>query len=337
MSIDDQIANIQVAPIAQLASQGALDRQTRQMNNLEFLIKQVGYDELLKDVQLNDLTRQLNMGKARFDIEHQPERLTKDYNLENINKDFSFQEQLARDINTPAGYKKYADAKWLPPEFMDKDGNPLPFEATQKQRSALVRSAIDNMPHVRDKELAEIKAVFGGGPSGFTSDVNKFQENAGLDAALKWKRDNKAKIGRRDELKLATVIADLPTKIADRASRMSGQIVDETTVRDRLLKLASEHLIDNPENDSMGALNPGRLLVDDQTIDWDAFQQAVDKEFLSNQPAAKGGGRASVAVPAFMVDADGKKWSMEQLQAAAKNGGMTMDELIKEFKLTPGK
>jgi hypothetical protein len=213
-------------------------------------------------------------------------------------------EQLIRGLNNPNTYAGYADAykSVLSPDFFDKDGNILPFEATTRQRTALTKMAIDSTEHIRDKELTEIRATMGGSPGYSSGDVTGFQRDAAFDFTNKLIKDLDLKIGKlsgkepNDAKILWRTTAELPAQIAAKLAKQ-GVVPNENSIRTKLGEFAKEARKPNPKNKGLS-----RLTENDEMIDWEVYNRLVSQEY--GVDASYLIPQVSVSAPAFMFKTD---------------------------------
>lgn len=335
MAIDDIIANPTVAPIAQLLNQGIADRAENKMRNLEFLSKKLGYQEDLANVGLNAKKRRLETGAVDFALKNQKGNLQRGQIVRELEDESAADEQYMRGINDPATYERWAKQGRLPATMTGPDGVPLPFEATAKQRAALVNRAIDDAPHVRNKELAMIRSSTG--QDGYTAaDPTKPQVDAGWELVDQYSRDNKWAIGDlkstqpSDAKQAVRAVTELPAQIATRVAKQSGKAPNEQELRQMVVETIDKYRIPNPKNKK--AWGPLKWQYTDEIVDWKGFNKEINDKFgLAKDYTSPFMGSASVSAPAFMFK--GKEITKEQLDSMAENAGMTVDDLIKHYKI----
>lgn len=315
MSIEDMIANPVVSPMGQMIGQGIADRQTRRANNLEFLIKQFGYSEALKNVPLNDMKRDLEVGSTKFAKEHQQENLERGQDVKSLDEDMAISEQLVRGLNNPSTYAGYAEIykDRLTPDFFDKEGAPLPFEATSRQRATMHKQALDSIPHERDIDKARIMA--GMKTNGYTAtSPTNFQAEAAHDrisklisdnglmiGSLKGKDPSDAKLAKRA---LAEQTAQIAKKIAD-----SGGIPNESEISEKLVSFMLESKKENPTNKDAPFYK--KWAYDDEMIDWNVYNPKVNQEYGINS-------NYSSPISAFISGPARVFKDMSEVESAAK-------------------
>jgi hypothetical protein len=339
--INDYIANPEVAKVGQMFSKGQQDQQAQKMNNLEFLIKQYGYQEALKNIGLNDMKRELETGATKFALEHQAERQDMENKQYNLDSEMNLDEQLMRGINDPKTYKRWGEMGLLPKDFHDESGQPLPFEATTEQRTRLARTAIDSTEHVRKKELAEIEAS--GRLPGYTAaDPTNFQRDAGFDATRQFLTDNDFSIGKltskdpTDAKQLYRAVTEMTAQLATAEAKRTGEAPNETEFRQKVLDIAKRSIVTNPKNEK--AWGPMKWKYTDQIVDWNKFNKMAKEELnLKSSYSSPFSDALRTSTPMFTIKDFAKEKGMTEeeytkaLKDTAKKRNMTVDQVLEEL------
>ncbi len=324
-SIEDLIANPQVASISGSFAAGTQAKLGQEGLKLENLQRRLNYREALAEVETNALVRQMKKKKLQFDLAHQDELLTSGLEVDRMNLRDPILDDVARDIPFVQSEEDYATflkkhQNVLPQMkgLLTPEGTPKAWKDALPALNDLRNERLYSIEHQQALQLAEVRAS-AMNPSFTAPKLDPYQIDAARTANDKFLEDNAFDLGgdtessdrRRLEYTIAYITQQINQARADR-----GLKTNQDEVRSKVLGLAKNRI--KGQEFRIGKLAVGIPFIQDSTIDWDGLNEDINREFEMSVPDQSTG--VSVSGPAGLLQGGEFKTVDEAIAAGHKSG-----------------
>lgn len=254
MALIDQIANPDFPSFLESYARGKRDLQVEEATNIDTLRKTLDFQEKLAELPITSIERE----KRKRVAQHGLETVEQDLQFQDTQKQLQNQsfrlETLAQtigEVKDEESYQEFLEEnKGLPEiqEFFDEEGNAVPYSQARGRLQSLRETGINTAGHIRDLQLAQIRAQQTGQPSAGFADVNvsNFERLSSMAQVEKVIEDLDLNLGSMDDSTSdARFIADQMASVVNmvtRANADKGITINPGAVQQRILDIASRSL-----------------------------------------------------------------------------------------------